>query len=124
MAREAYRRPTAARVEPPPPARRTWPGRSRAAARSWAGLRGRPPAVASPAAWPPVDVEVLTVTYGDVTAVDDLSFRAEAGEVTCVLGPNGAGQDLDDRGARGLRRPDRRAACRWSGSTRRPTTRR
>ncbi|HQV58226.1 MAG TPA: ABC transporter ATP-binding protein, partial [Ilumatobacteraceae bacterium] len=42
----------------------------------------------------PASVEVagLTVRYGDLVAVDDVSFRAAAGEVTAVLGPNGAGK--------------------------------
>ena len=48
----------------------------------------------------------LTITYGDVVAVDDLSFRAEAGEVTCVLGPNGAGKTSTVEALEGLRRPD------------------
>jgi len=52
-----------------------------------------------------VDVESLTITYGDVLAVDDLSFRAEAGEVTCVLGPNGAGKTSTIEALEGLRRP-------------------
>ena len=52
-----------------------------------------------------VDVESLTITYGDVTAVDDLTFRAEAGEVTCVLGPNGAGKTSTIEALEGLRRP-------------------
>ena len=52
-----------------------------------------------------VDVESLTITYGDVQAVDDLSFRAEAGEVTCVLGPNGAGKTSTIEALEGLRRP-------------------
>jgi ABC-2 type transport system ATP-binding protein len=52
-----------------------------------------------------VDVESLTITYGDVTAVDDLSFSAEAGEVTCVLGPNGAGKTSTIEALEGLRRP-------------------
>jgi ABC-2 type transport system ATP-binding protein len=52
-----------------------------------------------------VDVESLTITYGNVTAVDDLSFRAEAGEVTCVLGPNGAGKTSTLESLEGLRRP-------------------
>ncbi len=41
---------------------------------------------------PAVLVEDLAIRYGDVTAVDGVSFRAEAGEVTVVLGPNGAGK--------------------------------
>jgi ABC-2 type transport system ATP-binding protein len=52
-----------------------------------------------------VDVESLTITYGDVRAVDDLSFRAQAGEVTCVLGPNGAGKTSTIEALEGLRRP-------------------
>lgn len=52
-----------------------------------------------------VDVESLTVRYGAVTAVDDLSFRAEAGDVTCVLGPNGAGKTSTIEALEGLRRP-------------------
>jgi ABC-2 type transport system ATP-binding protein len=52
-----------------------------------------------------VDVESLTITYGSVTAVDDLSFRAEAGEITCVLGPNGAGKTSTIEALEGLRRP-------------------
>ena len=52
-----------------------------------------------------IEVEGLTVTYGPVVAVDDLSFRAEAGEVTCVLGPNGAGKTSTIESLEGLRRP-------------------
>src|SRR5918994_6199632 len=52
-----------------------------------------------------IEVEGLTVTYGDVLAVDHLSFRAEAGEVTCVLGPNGAGKTSTIESLEGLRWP-------------------
>jgi ABC-2 type transport system ATP-binding protein len=52
-----------------------------------------------------IEVEGLTVAYRDVVAVDDLSFRAEAGEVTCVLGPNGAGKTSSIESLEGLRRP-------------------
>jgi ABC-2 type transport system ATP-binding protein len=47
---------------------------------------------ASDPAGPSVVVEDLVVRYGDVTAVDGVSFRADAGQVTVVLGPNGAGK--------------------------------
>ncbi|HET6951939.1 MAG TPA: ABC transporter ATP-binding protein [Acidimicrobiales bacterium] len=50
-----------------------------------------------------VDVASLTITYGSVTAVDDLSFTAQAGEVTCVLGPNGAGKTSTVEALEGLR---------------------
>jgi ABC-2 type transport system ATP-binding protein len=52
-----------------------------------------------------IEVEGLTVAYRDVVAVDDLSFRAEAGEVSCVLGPNGAGKTSTIESLEGLRRP-------------------
>jgi ABC-type branched-subunit amino acid transport system ATPase component/branched-subunit amino acid ABC-type transport system permease component len=37
-------------------------------------------------------VEGLTVRYGSVVAVDDVSFRLEPGTVTGLIGPNGAGK--------------------------------
>jgi ABC-2 type transport system ATP-binding protein len=39
-----------------------------------------------------IEVSHLTKRYGQVLAVDDLSFRAEPGRVTGFLGPNGAGK--------------------------------
>ncbi len=48
--------------------------------------------VTSPAIGTAVEVESLTVRYGDLVAVDDVSFVARHGEVTAVLGPNGAGK--------------------------------
>jgi len=39
-----------------------------------------------------VQVEGLVIRYGEVVAVDGISFRAEFGQVTVVLGPNGAGK--------------------------------
>ncbi len=41
---------------------------------------------------PAIDVRGLTIEYGDITAVDDLSFTMPAGSVYAVLGPNGAGK--------------------------------
>jgi ABC-2 type transport system ATP-binding protein len=54
---------------------------------------------------PAIEVESLTVTYGDVTAVRDVAFTAEPGRVTCVLGPNGAGKTSTIECLEGLRRP-------------------
>ena len=39
-----------------------------------------------------IEVQHLTKRYGTVTAVDDVSFRAEKGEILGLLGPNGAGK--------------------------------
>ena len=39
-----------------------------------------------------VVVENLSVSYGDLMAVDNVSFEAPSGSVTVILGPNGAGK--------------------------------
>ena len=39
-----------------------------------------------------VSVDHLTKRYGRLTAVDDLSFSVEQGEIVGFLGPNGAGK--------------------------------
>ena len=39
-----------------------------------------------------IEVENLTKRYGDLLAVDDLSFTVNSGEVVALLGPNGAGK--------------------------------
>ena len=64
---------------------------------------------ASTTAVAPMGVEVsgLTKTFGQVRAVDDLSFTVEPGQVTGFLGPNGAGKTTTLRMALGLIDPDR-----------------
>lgn len=52
-----------------------------------------------------VEVQGLTVRYGELTAVDGVSFRAEHGQVTAVLGPNGAGKTSTIEVCEGYRRP-------------------
>jgi ABC-2 type transport system ATP-binding protein len=39
-----------------------------------------------------IDVEHLSKSYGSTTAIQDLSFQAEPGEILGLLGPNGAGK--------------------------------
>ena len=52
-----------------------------------------------------IRVRALTKQYGQVRAVDDLSFDVEAGKVTGFLGPNGAGKSTTMRMVMGLDRP-------------------
>jgi ABC-2 type transport system ATP-binding protein len=39
-----------------------------------------------------IEVEGLTKRYGDFTAIEDITFRVEKGEIVAFLGPNGAGK--------------------------------
>jgi ABC-2 type transport system ATP-binding protein len=52
-----------------------------------------------------IQVAGLTKRYGDVRAVDDLSFSVRSGAVTGFLGPNGAGKTTTLRMVLGLARP-------------------
>jgi ABC-2 type transport system ATP-binding protein len=54
-----------------------------------------------------IEVTHLHKTYGEKTAVDDVSFAVEKGEIFGVLGPNGAGKTTTVECISGLRRPDR-----------------
>lgn len=55
----------------------------------------------------------LGKSYGDVRAVDDLSFTLEPGMVTGFLGPNGSGKSTTMRLMLGLDRGD--GVTRWNG---------
>jgi ABC-2 type transport system ATP-binding protein len=52
-----------------------------------------------------VVVETLSKRFGEVTAVDELSFTVERGQVYGLLGPNGAGKTTALRVLMGLERP-------------------
>jgi ABC-2 type transport system ATP-binding protein len=52
-----------------------------------------------------IEVSSLTKRYGEITAVDDLSFAVEPGRVTGFLGPNGAGKTTTLRMLLGLTTP-------------------
>ena len=41
---------------------------------------------------PLLKVDHLTMRFGGLTAVGDLSFEAQAGQITALIGPNGAGK--------------------------------
>ncbi len=49
-----------------------------------------------------LEVEGLTVGYGDAVVLESVSFLARRGEVTCVLGPNGVGKTTLLRAVMGL----------------------
>ena len=55
---------------------------------------------------PAIDVSGLVVRYpGGVTAVDGISFSADAGQVLALLGPNGAGKTTTVETLEGYRSP-------------------
>jgi ABC-2 type transport system ATP-binding protein len=53
-----------------------------------------------------IDVANLTKRYGDITAVDDISFKVHKGEAFGMLGPNGAGKTTTVEIIEGLRQAD------------------
>ena len=53
-----------------------------------------------------VEVKGLTKRYGDVIAVNEVSFDIEKGEIFGLLGPNGAGKTTTVELIEGLRKPD------------------
>ncbi|MGY2065655.1 ABC transporter ATP-binding protein [Blastococcus sp. SYSU DS0619] len=52
-----------------------------------------------------IEVRGLTKRYGEIRAVDDLTFDVQPGKVTGFLGPNGAGKSTTMRMVLGLDRP-------------------
>lgn len=53
-----------------------------------------------------IQVEGLRKAYGQVQAVEDVSFSVNAGEIFGLVGPNGAGKTTTIECLEGLRRPD------------------
>src|SRR4051812_4468178 len=53
----------------------------------------------------PIEIRDLCKSFGDVTAVEHVTFDVEAGRVTGFLGPNGAGKSTTLRALLGLVRP-------------------
>lgn len=53
-----------------------------------------------------IKVNGLRKTYGDVVAVDDISFEVMEGEIFGIVGPNGAGKTTTIECLEGLRTPD------------------
>lgn len=61
-----------------------------------------------------LELHDLTRRYGDVVALDGLTFSVEPGQVFGFVGPNGAGKTTAMRIVLGLVRPDR-GEVRWHG---------
>jgi ABC-2 type transport system ATP-binding protein len=56
---------------------------------------------------PVIQVSKVRKTYGQMVAVDEVSFQVENGEIFGLIGPNGAGKTTTMECIEGLRRPDR-----------------
>ena len=54
-----------------------------------------------------IEVNELSKVYGDLTAVDGISFKVKAGACFGLLGPNGAGKTTTIEMMEGLVKPDR-----------------
>jgi branched-chain amino acid transport system ATP-binding protein len=54
-----------------------------------------------------LDVEDLTVRYGEAAALSGVSFKVDPGKVLAILGSNGAGKSSLARAVSGLVRPER-----------------
>jgi spermidine/putrescine transport system ATP-binding protein len=52
-----------------------------------------------------LELDGLTTTYGDLTAVDDVSVTVEDGELFCLLGPSGCGKSTILRTVAGFETP-------------------
>jgi len=53
-----------------------------------------------------IEIRNLTKRYGALTAVNDISFTVNPGEVLGFLGPNGAGKSTTMKMITGFLRPD------------------
>jgi len=62
-----------------------------------------------------LEVAELRKAFGDVVALDGVTFSLQAGSLTGFLGPNGAGKTTTMRAVLGLLRPDG-GQVRWKGS--------
>ena len=61
-----------------------------------------------------LELQGLSRRYGDVTALDDLSFTVREGQMFGFVGPNGAGKTTTMRIVLGVLEPDR-GEVRWRG---------
>ena len=60
---------------------------------SWFTPKSKPDiSCETPVSGDAIIVDRITKKYGDFTAVDDVSFKVQQGEIFGLLGPNGAGK--------------------------------
>ena len=62
-------------------------------------------------AGPLIEVEHLTMRFGGLIAVDDVSFIGRPQEITAIIGPNGAGKTTVFNCITGFYKPTSRAVC-------------
>ena len=62
-----------------------------------------------------LELDGLTRRFGDVVALDDLTFSVEPGRTLGFVGPNGAGKTTAMRIVLGVLEPDA-GGVRWDGS--------
>lgn len=60
---------------------------------------------------PVVQVRDFRKVYGDLVAVDGISFEVQRGEIFGLLEPNGAGKTSTLESLEGLRAPDGGSLC-------------
>ncbi len=53
-----------------------------------------------------LDINNVTITFGGLTAINDLNFHVDEGEIVSVIGPNGAGKTTFFNLITGLSTPD------------------
>ncbi len=63
-----------------------------------------------------LEVEALSVAYGAIEAVRDVSFEVQEGQIVCLIGANGAGKTTTLRTISGLLRP-RAGDIRYQGTS-------
>jgi ABC-type branched-subunit amino acid transport system ATPase component/branched-subunit amino acid ABC-type transport system permease component len=65
-----------------------------------------PPPVAAPEGGPGLAIDGLTIRFGGLVAVKDVSLRAPLGTITGLVGPNGAGKTTTFNACSGLNKPN------------------
>lgn len=61
-----------------------------------------------------LEIEGLSVTYGDVVAIKNLDLSIDRGEIVCLLGPSGCGKSTLLRAIAGLEKPAG-GTLKWDG---------